>query len=668
MANQTIDGSQFDNTPTGWAQRWRFEMDAARKNVEKWHQQGDKIVKRFLDERQGRNDGDTRINLFTSNVQTLRSLLYGKTPSVDVSRRFADAQDDVARVAAEMLERLLNTSIESDEDTFAEAVEHSLDDRLLVGMGNVRVRYEAEFEEQEEVEAKYGEDGSELAPAYRPPDAKVEEEVDVEYVYWKDQLWSPCRVFSEIRWWAFRSYMTRDALVKRFGEIGKLVPLNAKHGKRRAESEDADNAKANPWARAEVWEIWCKEHKHVFWYVDGFERILDHKEDPLQLEGFFPFPRPMFSNLTTSALLPRPDFVLAQDLYNQIDLLASRITLISNAIRMVGVYDKTADGVKRIFSEANENEMIPVDNWAMFAEKGGIKGAIDFMPLADIVGALQALRQEQGMLIQQLYQVTGMSDIMRGQASEQTTATEQAIKARFASVRVQSMQDEFARFCSDIAALKAEIISKHYDPQSIIMQSNIMMTPDAPLAMQAVQLIKDQYWQYRVEVKPEQVSLTDYAALQQERVGFIQALAGFLKSAQPLMQAMPQSVPYLLQTIQWAMAGFKGSAQIEGVLDQAIAKAQEAAAQPPPPPQPDPRMEVAKIRAGAEAQRAQAGVMQSRMDMQQTAMDGQLAQQKHAMEMQKLQAKYVTDMKSEEAKQRAAALAAMNRLVPGGPA
>jgi stress-induced morphogen len=105
-----------------------------------------------------------------------------------------------------------------------------------------------------------------------------------------------------------------------------------------------------------------------------------------------------------------------------------------------------------------------------------------------------------------------MSDIMRGQASQQTTATEQAIKARFASVRVQSMQDEFARFCSDTQRIKAEIISKHFEPQTIIERSNIMRTPDAQFAEQAVQLIKDKFSEYRITVNPDSVSLTDFAA------------------------------------------------------------------------------------------------------------------------------------------------------------
>jgi hypothetical protein len=48
------------------------------------------------------------LNLFTANTQTLESLLFGKTPQVDVERKYADSADDIARVAAEILERLLN--------------------------------------------------------------------------------------------------------------------------------------------------------------------------------------------------------------------------------------------------------------------------------------------------------------------------------------------------------------------------------------------------------------------------------------------------------------------------------------------------------------------------------------------------------------------------------
>lgn len=587
------DNEQFDDTPAGWASRWQVELKAAEKVVSKWHKQGDKIVKRFLDDRQDASGGkdQTRLNLFTSNVQTLRSILYGKIPQVDVDRRFQDSDDDVARVAAEIMQRVLNNDIEDPEDSYSGALLNTLDDRLLVGLGTARVRYEAEFEEQE-VPALTQPDPVtgeliELAPAYTE-EVKVDEDACVDYVYWKDFLWSPARTWGEVRWVAFRTLMTRDAGVERFGDKFKRVPMK---GPMRGSS--SDQAKSDPWERAEVWEIWCKEHEAVYWYVDGFDETLDIKDDPLGIEGFFPCPKPMFANLTTSGLLPRPEFVIAQDLYNEIDLLETRITILTEAVKVVGVYDKAADGVRRMLQEGVENDLIPVDNWALFAEKGGIRGQTDWLPIEAVTAAIDRLTAIRDNTITMLYQITGMSDIMRGGATQGgVTATEQAIKARFASTRIQALQDEFARFATELQRLKASVIVKHYDDQSIIKLSNIDRTLDAQFAPQAIQLLRSDFAEYRIEIKSEALSMTDYAAIKQERAEAIQGLAAFISAAQPLIEKSPGAGPVLLEIVKWGMGGFKGASQIESVLDQAIAGLkQELMQKAGQPPQPDPKVQ-----------------------------------------------------------------------------
>lgn len=660
MGNQT----DFEQGPKGDAARWKVEMGAARKSLEKWQARGDKILKRYLDERDSsRNDGDTRLNLFTSNVQTMQALLFGKTPQVQVSRRFADSEDDQARVASEMLERLLNTDIEKDSDGYKEALKHALEDRLLPGLGVCRVRYEAGFGKKEGAAAIMDVDGvHELAPAIPESEVKESEEVCVDYVHWRDCLWSPARTWSEVRWFAFRSEMTREALVQRFGEeLGKSIPLNTKTTSQDEQKTDT------PWSRADVWEIWDKERKCVYWYSETYPETLDHKDDPLGLDGFWPIPSPMIANVTTTKFVPTPDFALAQDLYDEVDSISTRITLLERVIRAAGVYDKTNDGVRRLISETASNELIAVDSWGVFAEKGGVKGAVDWLPLEMITLALDKLREYRGELIQLLYQITGMSDIMRGQASEQTTATEQAIKARFASVRVQSMQDEFARFASDLQRLKAEIISKHFDPQTILEQSNIMRTPDAQLAPAGVELIKSRFAEYRVVVNPDAVSLTDFAALKQERFEFLNSLAGFFQSAIPVVQiAGPGAMPFLLQIAAWSLAGLRGASEIEGVFDQGIAALKAQASQPKPPAPPDPRLQAAQVKGQAEQFKARA-------DVAKTGLDFQVAKQKHSMEMQKMamemEAKKVDHaqgIQSAEQQQRTEALKLVNQVTDRG--
>ena len=681
--------SQFDKTPTGWAELWFIEMKSADADQKRWQERGDKVIRRFVDEREGeqKGRGDTRINLFTANVQTLRALLYGKTPNVDVKRRFSDPGDDGARLAGEILQRMLNMDIERDDDTYAEALENALSDRLLPGLGVVRCRYEAEFEDKEVPaipdkidpmtgQIKKGADGY-------VEKVKIEEDVEVDYVNWRDFKWSPARTWDEVRWIAFRCPMTKDALAKRFGEDKlKDIPMNAR-GVGKPSTDPDDGEKNHPWSRAEVWEIWSKEHKKIFWWVEGCMFILDEKEDTLELEGFWPVPRPMFANLTTKKLIPTPDFTLSQDIYDEIDYVSTRITLLERAVAARGVYDKNSTEIKRLFNESMENDLIPVDGFAMFKEKGGLQAVVDWLPIESFVQALDVLRGYRAELQALLYQVTGMSDIMRGQSSGDATATEQALKAKFASTRVQEFQNEFARFASDTQKIKAEIISKHFDPETIAKRSNVqfMTGADQQGVQAAIQLIKSSIYQYRVEVKPESIAMADMAAVKQERSEFLLAVSQFLQSSQPIVQGAPWAGPFLLQILQWAMAGFRGGATIEGVLDQMVTQAQQQllqAQQQPPPPNPEmikAKMEMDKMQAEMQIDQQQAQMelqikkveMQMRqqemqMDLMAKAFGIQLEQKKLQMGMEVAQQKAQVDLQKTQMDGEISARQAQNEV------
>jgi hypothetical protein len=274
------------------------------------------------------------------------------------------------------------------------------------------------------------------------------------------------------------------------------------------------------------------------------------------------------------------------------------------------------------------------------------------MPLEMIVGALEVLKAYRVELMSLLFQVTGMSDIMRGQSTEGATATEQALKAKFASTRVQEFQNEFARYASDIQSIKAEIISRHFDPKTILERANARYLgggeqPD-PALMEAVQIIKSDIYQYRIEVKPESVSMTDMAAIKQERSEFLMAMATFLQSSQPIVQGAPWAGPFLLQMLQWAMAGYRGGASIEGTLDQMVVAARQAAEQAAnQPPPPDPKVEAAKAKAQIDfaksQQEMQMQAQQNAMEIEKMKLEFQLAIQKANLEIATLKQKAQID-------------------------
>jgi hypothetical protein len=656
MAEKTDiqSASDFKGDKKGLAARWTVELDAAKKNQEKWHKQADKIVKRFLGKDGGEEYQGQRVNLFSANVQTQRALMYGKTPKIDCKRRFDDAQDDVARVGAEILERLLNSDIVRDGDGYRDALALALDDKLLPGLGQCRLRYEADFEVVPGKPAIVDDLGVELAPPVAETEAKSREDVITDHVHWRDFRWSPARTWGEVRWVAFRSYLTKDQVAERYGKkAAKTVPLTSKVKGEKGE-EHSDAMRDDPWSRAEVWEVWDRADEKVYHFCPGAPEILDVQDDPLGLDGFFPCPRPLVANLTTDQFIPTPDFLLAQDLYNEIDSVSSRITLLERAVRVAGVYDAANDGVQRIVNGDAENVLYPVENWGAFVEKGGINGAVAFLPIVEIVQAMDKLREYRRELQALLYEVTGMSDIMRGQSQERATATEQAIKARFASVRMQYAQDEFSRFASDVQRIRAQIVAAHFDDATIRERANVGGMYDEALITQAIALIRDDAGAYRIEVKPESVSLTDFAALQQERTSFLQALTVFMQSATPMMQAFPESTPMLLEMLKWTMAGFRGGATVEGVLDQGITAAKTKLSQPPPPPQPDPKAQAVMMKAQTDVEVAK---QKGQIDMAKGVMDLKFQAQKNQMDAQKQQ----SDMALDTQKQRMDFGAAMAR-------
>jgi hypothetical protein len=657
--------SDYEQTPSGWAQRWRVELQAAKKEVETFHTQGDSVLERFRDEK--RESAKTkRVAIFTSNIQFMRCILYGRTPSVSVQRKWKDANADVARVAGVILERLLNADVCRDGDSYAQTLGYALDDRLLPGLGTATVRYEAHIEQR--VDSATG----------ISSDALVDEYAEVDYVHWKSQLWScGSRVFGERRWWAYEKLMTKEQLQKRFGPepsddsveararraLVDSVPMKGKSGQ--YASQNGSEYKTEPWSRACVWEIWSKEDGAVYWYVDGMDVTLDMQrpnqtDGLIAFEAFWPGPRPMSANLTTTSEVPKADFILVQDTYNEIDRAQTRAADLIEMARVRGWYDKRVGKDISAVAGAWEGALTPVENLAGLSERGGIVGLIEWYPVDRIVAALQQVLQYKQEQEAEADRVSGIADIMRGQAiAPGATATEQGIKAGFGSVRMQALQDEFARFATDIQKLKAEVIAKRFSPETIIRRSGIMQTADGAnpeLVMQAVGLLKSRWWEYAIEVKPESINLTDLSSMRSEKQDTLSALGGFLQIAAPIAQQFPGSAPYLIELCKWTLAGTRGASTAEGIFDKMAEAAQQMAAQQAANPQPqqmDPKLQAQMLKNQGEQAKLDKELQNDLVRLQaETAAKGE-------QEKQQAQANV--------AEARAKALVTQsNRLVPNG--
>lgn len=682
------------------AKLWLSEIIAAEKRLQTWHEKADKIVKRYRDERRDAERAGGRVkkrlNLLWSNVQTMLPSLYAKRPEPICERRFLD-RDPVGRVASTIWERALRYEIE--DNGYDETLEKAVLDYLLAGRGHAWVRYAPKFREgvspDQEAQGDNPYDREDQAardgvrPGYAPGDPGIDpaqgggggytdgmgdgdegdeveyERTGVDYVHYKDFLFSDSPTWEQVTWVARRIFMGRREGVERFGEKFKDIPL-----RKVRDTSGRTGGEGKQATKATIYEIWCIETRSVHFVAEGHDVQLEETPDPLHIEGFWPCPRPLSATMTNDTLIPVPDFAEYQDQADDIDSLTNRISMLQASLRVVGAYDGSAKGLARIMDESMENKLVPVDNWAAFAEKGGMAGAVTWLPVKEVAAVLVGLMDALERQKQALYEVTGISDIIRGQSDPRETLGAQELKGGFASQRLQKRQKDVAKFARDVVALVGEIVAEHFSPATLIKISSIMQdegvvaaqpaTPGmghnggppmmdagggpAPdqgmmIIMQALGLLRDEKQRgFRIDLETDSTIALNAESEKKSRTEFVTAMGTFLEKAVLGAQAFPPLVPLLGQMMKFAIRGFRVGRDLEQAFDQfeddtkkAMAAAQQAG------PQPDPKVEAEKAKAEADMAAKQADVAANQAK-QRAEMQREQMRFEHEMQLANLQA------------------------------
>jgi hypothetical protein len=664
------------------AKTWINQLDLAEDEDRDFVKRGEKIVERYKDVRPATaNEGnERRYNILWSNVRTIVPACYSQRPNVIVERRHKDS-DPVALVASAILERSLTYDIENYPD-FDNGLRNAILDRFLPGRGVNWVRYEQTYTKEPAQITDDEEGAPDDAEAPEGAQPNVVTDVDHEccpsdYVFWKDFRYSPARNWEEVTWVARRVYMSRAKGTKRFGDKFKEVPLE--HTPKGVTDDKYQPSEIEDMKKAKVWEIWDKDTKTAIWVAEGYAHILDELPDPLELEGFFPCPKPLFATQSTDSLVPVADYIQYQDQASELDDLTNRIHKLVKACRVVGVYAGSSTAVKRLLDEGVDNQLIPVDNWMEHAEKGGLSKMVDWLPLDMVIHALDQLYKAEQEVKAKIYEITGLSDIIRGASEASETATAQKIKANYAGLRLKETQGDIARFATDILRRKAQIMASFYRDETLIQMSGILLTPEGkmpeppppqpgmppmpppegypPQVQAALDLIRNEPLScYRIEVAADSLVELDMEEEKRSRMEFLEAAGGFLAQAIPAAQQSPELMPLFTQMLLFGVRGFKAGRDLEAVFDETFTKMQKkqdaAAAQPPKPSPEEMKMQADQAKAQAEAQKSQ---QEGAIETQRLQMEGQAqahAQKIEEMRLQMEQNSLMIESQAAEAQRR----------------
>ena len=682
-------------------------IDAAQKTPDytRWDDRCQIIRKRYRYDN-SKNVKVRKYQLLWSNIQIMKPAIYTKPPVCVVQRRYRDG-DPVGKKAVTLLERAIR--FQSDLNNYDDTFNGNALDFLLYGRGVARVTYEPVTLTVEDEDDTDGLDDEAMrGPQYEANEEKKEaaevgdpqevldfENVHVRFIQREDFVHQPARTWEECEWVAFRAFLTKEALIERFGEeIAKNIPLDAAPD--RPEGSEKSPGASSLTDKATIWEYWDKTKQRVLWIAKGYPTVLEESDPYLKLDGFFPCPKPAMGTCTTDSLIPVPDYVYYQDQAEEIDALTARIAALQQALKLVGFYAAGPQGegspeIERAMSPGFENKMIAVKSFAAFAQAGKEGKLVVWLPVEMVATILKDCIELRKQLIEDVYQIIGISDIMRGDAQASETATAQTIKAQFGSVRIRERQQEIARFSRDVLRMVGEIIAQQFQPETLLKMANMKLPTQQDVMMaqqqqalqyqQAVQqarmqapqqpmqpgmppqapqvppppqpvdlgptvedvmgLLRDEMLRrFRVDIEADSTIVGDESQERKDRTDFLTMTTQFMKEWAPLIAENKLLTKMGGDFLLFGVRAFRVGRELEETIEETVEKLEQQAGQPPPP---DPRaqaeqvkLQSTQVKAQAEQTKAQIGVQQAQVEgqakVQSALLDHHMAMAGHQMQ------------------------------------
>jgi hypothetical protein len=596
-------------SPDSW--KWRFwneELGRAILQESEYIREAERIQKIYKGHRYTKNQQNALLdlkgtyNILYSNIETLKPLLFSHLPNPKVRKRNLE-KSNVNRLVSILLERNIKRILEvTDAQTI---IKQARNDYLITKRGNVRVRLFQEIIKTKEIDNEGLEIDSE-----EPGEKRIE----IEYVSWKNILYSPCEKWEDVEWIAFRHKLTQLELKEKFGakkakEIGLGSSVNN-------QVINDNNQPEGLLKRAEVYEIWDRMNKKVIYFAAGYSKdILAENEDGYKLEKFFNIPRPLgIDSGVDNILCPIPDYKYYQQQATELDTISERILAILPFMSMGGAYNSVI-----ITADAENFLKNSIDNYAPLNIKGDIdiRTLIYERDLSKLSVVLNSLYAERQQTIAAIQQITGISDIVRGQTVASETATAQELKGNFAVSRIQPMQQEMEFFCRDIVRLIAELIAEHYSAQELAIAAQIKvfdmdkiaenittesemedqnrpqpmtqeerqmffktkMTPymneiksgqatTVNLLLEADKVLKnDKLRTWSIEIETDSTIKVDQNTERQSVLDFSNAVATVSQQFLPLVQSGIFSKDTFRALLSYIMRRFEGSEEVEELLD-----------------------------------------------------------------------------------------------------
>jgi len=216
------------------------------------------------------------------------------------------------------------------------------------------------------------------------------------------------------------------------------------------------------------------------------------------------------------------------------------------------------------------------------------------MPIEQYINTLEALAQRRQDLIGAIYEITGVSDIMRGNSDPNETATAVTKKTNFGTLRNQDRQNDFQRFLTDILKIKAEIICEQMPAEQLIQFAD-----NPEIGMMAVELLKTEKLRNLTLGVETDTTFTQSEEMEKTTEA-VKMIHEFVTQSFQSISMQPALLGLYKQMVESLVVTLPSARQFAAAIDETFKKIEQNLAQPEPE-QPDPDL----MKAQAEVQKNQ---------------------------------------------------------------
>jgi len=406
-----------------------------------------------------------------------------------------------------------------------------------------------------------------------------------------------------------------------------------------------------------VYEYWDKQLGEVRWLAETSINFFQPKQirelgdevdhsDLYGLKGFFPSTEPLIINQSTKSFWPTPEYYQVSDILDDISSIVGRMVHLTKAIRVRFLFDSSVAELKTLIGDnwaANEGTGLGIPNLAaalMNDKDTSLARLVSYFPVDKLVDGLKNMYEAFDQRLNMFYQVTGISDLIRGQTNPDSDKTfgERQMEGKFALNRIEPYQRKLQEWIKDQYQLLMELGLKMFSDETIdkYITPQTLDKEDKERYIPALQLLRDnKNARFRIDFETDSTIAVNEQWKRGQAIETANVITKMQEAVAKTAQDMPELVESQLKIMSHVIGELTDGKLFLDEIQDSIKDVIEKVSQPKPQ---EPNVEMEKLKLeGAKFQfEQQKQITTDRLDEMKLVMEQQIEsakiQQKERLE------------------------------------